>query len=85
MFASRSLLQFLVLDYKLEKLASTRKLHHQVQILIRFNDLVDLNDVWMVELLEYFYLTTDSLYVFLILNLRLFEYLDGHLYSTNIS
>ena len=33
----------------------------------------------MVKLLEYFYLTADSLNVFLILNLRLFEYFYGYL------
>ena len=57
--ACSPLLQLLILNDQLKKLSSARKLHHEVQVLICLDDLVDLNHIGMMKLLEDFDLTAD--------------------------
>ena len=59
-------LQFLVLHDQLKELAAAGELHHQVQIFVRLDDLVDLHDIGMVQLLEDFDFATDALDVLLV-------------------
>ena len=55
------LLQLLVLHDEVEELTALDELHHEVEVLLRLNDLVDLHDVWMVQLLEDLDLSADAL------------------------
>lgn len=56
-------LQPLVLHDLVEELAAFHELHHQVQVLLGLDDLVDLHDVGVVQLLEDLDLATDALHV----------------------
>ena len=51
----------LSVDYVLKELASSRILHHEVELFLRFNDLIKLNDVGMPHYLEDVDLASDSL------------------------
>ena len=66
-FARCRLLQLLILDYEFEELASTGKLHHEVEIFVCFDYLIDLDNIWMVKLFKNLYLAADPLYVFFVL------------------
>ena len=67
-FACLLLFQPLVLYDDVEKLATLDEFHYQVEIFFGFNDFVDLDNVWVVKLFQYFYLTRNSFYVFLVLD-----------------
>ena len=84
MFAGSSFFQLLVLDDQLEQFTSARKLHYQVQIFVGFDDFVDLDDVGMVELFEYFYLAADSFDIFLVLDFRFLKHLHCNLHKKSV-
>ena len=71
-FTCRLFFKFLIFDYEFEEFATARKLHHKIKILVRLDDLVDLNDVGMVQLLENFYLSTYPFDVLFVFDFRLF-------------
>ena len=51
--------------------------------MLSLNDLIELNDILMSNLLENLYFTSDPINVRLVLNLALFKYLDGNLFSSD--
>lgn len=56
----------LVLHNQVEEFAALHELHDEIEILLGLDDFVDLDYVWMVQLLEDFDFTTDALHVFLL-------------------
>ena len=64
--AGSAFLQFLILHDQFEEFATTCKLHYQVQVFVSLNYFIDLNHVWVMQLLEYLDLSTDPLYVFFV-------------------
>lgn len=67
-----------VSDDEVEKLSTVGIFHDHKEFLISFDDLIELNNVWMAYLLENFDLTCNSLHVFLVVNFVFFEDLDGN-------
>ena len=57
--------------------------HDEIQLMLSLNDLIKLDDIWMSNLLEYLYFTSDSINICLVLNLALFKYLDRNLFSSD--
>jgi len=48
MFACSLFIEFLILDDQIEQFTALDEFHHQVQISFRFDNLIDLHDVWMM-------------------------------------
>lgn len=72
-------MQSLVRDDIVKQLSILAELHYQKQFALRLDDLVELDDVWVSDLLKNFDLPTDPLDIFLILNPGLFEYFNCNL------
>ena len=78
-FAGHLLLQALVLHNQVEKFAASDVLHDQVQVLLGFDDLVNLNHVRVVQLLQNLDFSADALHVLSVFDPRFFENFHGHL------
>ena len=61
-------LKFLIFDNQLKQFTSRSELHHEIQVLIRLNNLIDLDYIRMVKLFEDFDLSADSLYILFVFN-----------------
>ena len=66
--AGCALLELLVLDYEIEQLSTAGELHDQVQVLLCFDDFINLDDVRVVELLQDLDLPADALNVLPVLD-----------------
>ena len=77
--AGMSFFESLVFYYDLKELSTLCVFHHQEEIVVSFDDLVELDNVRMVHLLQDFDLSGDSIDIFLLFNLRLLQNLDCHL------
>ena len=75
----RLFFELLVFNDELEELATTCELHHEIKILVRLNNFVDLYHVGMVQLLEDLDLSTDPLNVLFVFNFRFFKHFDRNL------
>lgn len=82
--ARLGLFQPSILDNVLEELAARTVFHDQVQVVIVFNHIIELNDVWMPDFLENCDLTVDSFQVCMVLYLLFLEYFDRHLFVSGI-
>ena len=69
-------------DDVIEQLAAAAILHDHVKLFFSFNYLIELNDIWVSYLLEDFDFPSDSLDIFLIVNLVFFEDFDGNLFAS---
>jgi len=56
-------------------------LHDHIELLLSLNNLIQLNYIWMSDLLQYLYLSCDSLYIFLIVDLVFLKDLNSHFLS----
>lgn len=81
-FGSFILLEPAVFDDVLEELSARTILHDQVQVIIVFNHLVQLNDVRVPDFLEDCDFSVDSVNIGLILDFIFFQYFDGHLVAS---
>ena len=63
-----------------KKFSSSNILHNQVELLICFNYLIQLDNNRMSDLFQYMYLPSNSLNIMNIHNFILFQHLDGHLF-----
>ena len=77
--ARLGLLQLLLLDNVVEKLAATHKLHNEEQLLRRLDNLEELDDVRMPDKLQDVNLSCDSLDIGLAGDLALFKYFYRYL------
>jgi hypothetical protein len=69
-FAGERLFKPLVFHDNLEELPALGEFHHQIQIILRLNDLIQLNDIWMMYLFEYLDLSGYAFDVLLFLDTR---------------
>ena len=67
--AGCAFLQLLVLDNQVEKLSSACELHHKVEIFLCFDNFIDLNNIWVMELFEDFNFATDAFDIFFVFDL----------------
>ena len=77
--AGSFLSELLILDNQVKELSSTGKLHHEVQVFVCLDDLVDLNHIWMVKLFEYLDLSTDPLNILLVFDFRFLQDFNSNL------
>ena len=82
--ASLGLFYPLILDNKVEELPATSVLHDQVELLRRLDNLIQLNDVWVSDQLEYVNFSGYSLYIANILNLLFLKDLNSHFLSSQV-
>lgn len=68
-------------DDVVEQLATTAILHDHVKLFFSFNYLIELDDVWVSDLLEDFDFPCDSLDVFLVVDFVFLEDFDGDLFA----
>ena len=80
-FAGQRLLEALVLYDDLEELPALGEFHHQIEILLRLNYLIQLNYIRMMYLFEYLDFSGYAFHVLLLLNARLLENLYRHLFE----
>ena len=62
-----------------EQLSVLAELHDQEQFTFGFDDFVELNNIGVSDLLQYFDFPADPLDVLFVLDARLFQDFDGHL------
>jgi len=67
----------LVLDDVVKEFAIGAVLHNEIQLSLGFNNLVELNDVWMPNFFQNFNLPRDALYVFFLFDAGLFKDFDS--------
>ena len=67
-FARLLLLKSLILDNQVKELTALDELHDQVEVLLCLDNLINLDNIGMVELLQYFDLPTYPLDIFLVLD-----------------
>ena len=79
MLARSLLLELLILNNKFKKLTSAGKLHYQIKVFVRFDYLINLNYIWVVQLLENLDFTADSLDVLFVFDLRFLENFNSDL------
>lgn len=79
MLARSPLLELLILNNKFEKLTSAGKLHNQIKVFVRLDDLVNLHNIRVVQLLENLDFTADSLDVLFVFDLRFLENFNSDL------
>ena len=66
---------------EVKEFSSIRMLHDHEQFFLSFNDLVELDNIWMSDLFEDFDLSRDSLNILLVVDLLFFEDLDCNLFT----
>jgi len=66
-----------------EKLTSIAVLHDHIELLLCLDDFIELNNIGMPDLLEYFDFSRYPLDILLVVNLVLLEDFNGHLQSIN--
>ena len=62
----------LVLHDEIKEFTALDVFHYKVQILFSLDYFVNLYDIWMMQLLKYFYLSAYSFYIFLVFYTGLF-------------
>ena len=67
--------------YVVKQLTAAAIFHYHVKLLFGFNNLIELNDVWMSDLLENFDFPGDPFNVLLIIDLVLLKNLDGYFFN----
>ena len=69
-------------DDVVEQLSAAAILHDHVKLFFSFNYLRELNDIWVSYLLEDFDFPSDSLDIFLIVDLVLLQNFDCHFFTS---
>ena len=67
-------------DDVIKQFSTIAVLHDHIKLLFGFDDFIELNDIWMPDFLENFYLSSNTFHILLIVDFVLLENLDCDLY-----
>ena len=66
-------------DDVVKQFSTITVLHDHIKLFFGFDDLIELNDIWMPDFLENFYLSSNTFHILLIVDFVLLENLDSDL------
>ena len=66
-------------DDVIKQFSTITVLHDHIKLFFSFDDLIELNNIWMPDFLENFYLSSNTFHILLIVDFVLLENLDGDL------